>query len=243
MALDKRIIVLDRLDRDGPEIESLLKTRGFRVYAVGDETELLDVVGLSQPDVAIVAGQPSGLLVAQLASSGGFGGQTLVIVLWPGVPVEDAVRLLDAGVDYVATSFQPDCLAAQIRALIRHFGRERTAPSEIDLGYLRIDLKQRAVVVNGRSVSLTRTEFDVLRILAERPGTVLPSGEIMQQVMGVRMEEAEAQDLLKVHIHRLRQKLERDHHNPRLIRTVRGHGYMYAFERRLKDRSAKAAAG
>ena len=74
-------------------------------------------------------------------------------------------------------------------------------------------------------ISLTPTEFAVLRVLAERPGTVLPSGEIMQQVLGVRLSDPEAQDLLKVHVHRLRQKLEPDSEHPRFIRTVRGIGY------------------
>ncbi len=244
MALDKRIILLDRLDRDGPSLESFLVSRGFRVYSVIDESELLGVVRLSQPDVAIVAGQPTLALVSQLVGLGALGSPTLVIVLWAGAPVAETTRLLEMGVDYVAASFQPDWLASQIRALLRRCGRDREAQSEIDLGYLRIDLRQRKVNVDNREVPLTRTEFDVLRVLAERPGTVLPSGEIMQQVMGVRTGESEAQDLLKVHIHRLRQKLERDYRNPKLIRTVRGHGYMYAFERRLKDRSGpKATTG
>src|SRR5438309_1962957 len=84
------------------------------------------------------------------------------------------------------------------------------------------DLLQTQVTVSDREVSLTPTEFSVLRILAERPGTVLPSREIMQQVIGTSITESEAQDLLKVHIHRLRTKLEQDADDPRFIRTVRG---------------------
>jgi DNA-binding response OmpR family regulator len=168
-------------------------------------------------------------------------GRSILVVVWPQIPVSDAVTLLDVGADYVAASFQPDWLAAQIRAALRRFGMERVAPSVIELGYLRVDLQQRRVTVNEREVPLTRTEFDVLRVLAERPGTVLPSGEIMQHVMGIRIPEPEAQDLLKVHIHRLRQKLEQDLDNPRFIRTVRGQGYMYAFERRSREREEEPA--
>jgi DNA-binding response OmpR family regulator len=58
----------------------------------------------------------------------------------------------------------------------------------------------------------------------------------MQQVLGVPLPEPEAQDLVKVHIHRLRSKLEQNPESPRFIRTVRGHGYMYAFERRSQPR-------
>jgi len=125
--------------------------------------------------------------------------------------------------------------------MLRRFGSERMPPSIMELGYLKIDLHQRQVTVNGREVGLTRTEFDVLRVLGERPGTVLPSGEIMQNVMGVKIPESQAQDLLKVHIHRLRQKLEKDLENPRFIRSIRGQGYMYVFERRSKDRTPVAS--
>jgi DNA-binding response OmpR family regulator len=243
MALEKRLILFGRLDREGPELDAFLVARGFRAYTVENELELLDVVAFSRPDAVLLIGPPPQPLLSQLLKLNQRTGQTLVVVLWPGAPVSDAVKLLDGGVDHVVTTFQPDWLAAQIRADLRRSGRERSAPSVLDLDYLRIDLQQRCVTVHGREVMLTPTEFDVLQVLAERPGVVLPSGEVMQQVMGVRMAEAEAQDLLKVHIHRLRQKLDHDPGKPGCIRTVRGHGYMYAFERRSQERSASLVRG
>lgn len=238
MALEKRLILFGHLDREGPELDCLLTARGFRVYSLQDGLELLDVVSFSRPDVVLLVGPPLQPLLSRLLRVSQRSGQTLLVVLWPGAPMSAVVKLLDIGIDHVATTFQPDWLAAQIRADLRRFGRERSAPSILDLGYLRIDLEKRSVAVRGREVMLTRTEFDVLQVLAERPGVVLPSGEIMQQVMGVRMDEPEAQDLLKVHIHRLRQKLDHDPDKPGCIRTVRGHGYMYVFERRAHERPA-----
>jgi DNA-binding response OmpR family regulator len=236
MALQKRLIVYGRLPRSGPELDGLLRARGFQVYAVDSEEELLDSLEYSQPDAAVLAGSADFPSLCRIVGESHTVGRSLIIVVRPQMPVHDAVTLLEIGADYVATSFQPDWLAAQIRAALRRFSMDRNAPSIIELGYLHIDLQQRQVTVNEREVALTRTEFDVLRVLAERPGTVLPSGEIMQHVMGIRIPEQEAQDLLKVHIHRLRQKLEQDLDNPRFIRTVRGQGYMYAFERRSRER-------
>lgn len=243
MALEKRLILFGRLGRDGPEIDAFLAARGFRVYAVETDLELLDVVGFSRPDAVLLVGPPPQPLLSQLLRAGQRVGQTLVLILWPGAPVGDAVGLLDLGVDHVITTVQPDLLAAQIRADLRRLGRERSAVNVLNLDHLRIDLEQRSVTLGGEEVLLTRTEFDVLQVLAERPGVVLPSGEIMQQVMGVRMNESEAQDLLKVHIHRLRQKLDHDPGKPRCIRTVRGHGYMYVFERRSHERPAPLVRG
>lgn len=237
MVLGKRMAVLMRHFLDGPDLNVLLGARGFQVYGVEGDDELVEVVTFSHPDVVVIVGPPDRPSLPRVVQAARASGQTILAVVWPGVPVDEAVSLLEVGIDYVAPSFHPDWLAAQIHALLRRVGYERAPANVIDLGYLHIDLGRRLVTVNGREVPLTRTEFAVLRILAERPGTVMPSGEIMQQIMGVRMEEAEAQDLLKVHIHRLRQKLEHDQDNPRFIRTVRGHGYMYAFERRAKERT------
>lgn len=237
MALQRRLVVYGRLPRDGPEMDTLLRGRGFQVYAVDTEQELLDALEFGQPDAVVLLATREAPILCGLVPVAA--ARTPVFVVWPGMAVNDGVAVLDAGADYVTSSFQPDLLAAQIRANLRHSRMERNAPGTIELGYLRIDLQQRQVTVDGRVVPLTRTEFDVLRVLAERPGTVLPSGEIMQHVMGIRIADPEAQDLLKVHIHRLRQKLERDSDNPRFIRTVRGHGYMYAFERRARDRTAQ----
>jgi len=242
MRLEKRLVVFGRLPRDGIELDGALQDRGFQVYVVNGEEELLDVARYSQPDAVVVAGRPDKATLAHLVGITQDSGRGLIVSLCPGIAVADAVDLLEMGVDYVAGTYQPDWLAAQLRASLRRVGRERSATSVIELGPLRIDLQQRQVTVGDREVALTPTEFSVLRVLAERPGTVLPSGEIMQQVMGVRIPESEAQDILKVHIHRLRQKLETDAGDRRYIRTVRGHGYMYAFERRAKDRLASEAA-
>lgn len=237
MPLEKRLVVFGRLPRGQADVDEHLRERDFQVYAVEAEEDLLDALRFSQPDAVVLVGQPALPLLSRFVAASREGGRSLIVVLAPGIAVADAVALLEAGTDYVSSSYHPDWLASQIRACLRRFGGERSPTNVIELGHLRIDLQQRQVTVRGRSIQLTPMEFGVLRVLAERPGTVLPSGEIMQQVIGVRIPEPEAQDLVKVHIHRLRQKLEPDSDNPRFIRTVRGHGYMYAFERRSRERA------
>lgn len=238
MALEKRVVIFRAGAGERPNLDMTLRERGFQVYEVELEEELIDVMQYSHPDAAVLAGPASVPTFARVIAANQSSGGSAVVVVWPGISPSDAAALLDVGADHVSTSYQPEWLAAQIRACLRRFGSDRNPPSVIDLGHLRIDLQRRQVMVGGRAVALTPTEFAVLRVLAERPGTVLPSGEIMQQVMGVRIADAEAQDLLKVHVHRLRQKLEPDAESPRFIRTVRGHGYMYQFERRARERTS-----
>lgn len=237
MALTKRLVLSGDTARNSPGLEDLMRARGFQVYTVGGEDDLLDVVSFSQPDALLLVGPVSLPLASRLVSANQNAGKGLLAALWHGALPQQVVDLLDCGFDYVTVSYHPDTLAAQLRAVLRRVGRDRNPVTVIELGYLRIDLQTQEVTVEGGPVPLTPTEFAVLRALAERPGTVLPSGEIMQQVMGVRLDDAEAQDLLKVHIHRLRQKLEKDPINPRFIRTIRGRGYMYQFERRSKERT------
>jgi two-component system response regulator MtrA len=230
MALDKRLVLFGPALPGTPHLDELLRARGLQVYVVEAEEEVLDALTYSGPDAVLLLGPQVPALPRLLAARQD--SPSLLVVVWPSIPAVEAVTLLEHGVDYVASTAHPDWLAAQIRAYLRRSGRDRLATTVITLPELRIDLAERRVTVRDEVISLTPTEFSVLRVLAERPGTVLPSGEIMQHVMGVRIPEPEAQDLLKVHIHRLRQKLEGDPENPRFIRTVRGHGYMYAFERR-----------
>lgn len=232
-----RVVLFDVAGSTVSELDARLRAEEFQVYTVDSEEALLDALVYAHPDTAVLVESPSRPPSLQLVRRCQERGRSLVVVVRPGSTVAQTITLLAHGADYVCYVDSPALVAAQLRAGLRRFGRDFSVPAVIKLGYLEIDLQGRRTTVNGHEVALTRTEFEVLRVLAERPGTVLPSGEIMQHVAGVRMPENEAQDLLKVHISRLRQKLERDSNNPQFIRTVRGQGYMYAFERRSRERS------
>ena len=93
----------------------------------------------------------------------------------------------------------------------------------IDAGNVRIDLARHLVTVRGEPVNLTRSEFQVLRLLADRPGQVFSRKEIMEELWQAEFRgDVRACD---VHISNLRQKVERDPQDPELVLTVRGVGY------------------
>ena len=96
----------------------------------------------------------------------------------------------------------------------------------IDAGSVRIDLARHLVSIRGEPVNLTRSEFQVLRLLAERPGQVFSRLEIMEELWQSEFSgDVRACD---VHISNLRQKIERDPQDPELVLTVRGVGYRLA---------------
>ncbi|HEV3312479.1 MAG TPA: winged helix-turn-helix domain-containing protein, partial [Chloroflexota bacterium] len=108
----------------------------------------------------------------------------------------------------------------------------RKVSEVIESGPLRIDLARKEVALRTKRVPLTPTEFGILAVLAQQPGRVFSGVELLRQVHGYEAESGEAQDIVKVHVSRLRQKLEENPQSPRRIVNVRGQGYIYMFERR-----------
>ena len=100
------------------------------------------------------------------------------------------------------------------------------AAQEIVVGDLRIEPQGMRVTLGGRVLGLTTYEFALLKALAERAGRVLSREQLMDMVRG-NAEEAFDRSI-DVHISHLRQKLGDDPRNPRLLKTVRGAGYMLA---------------
>lgn len=124
-------------------------------------------------------------------------------------------------------------VVAAIRAIERRTQFNRRRGSDvIEAGPLRIDLARKEVTLQERRVPLTPTEFGILSVLAQQPGRVFSGVELLRHVHGYEAESGEAQDIVKVHVSRLRQKLEEDPQSPRRIVNVRGQGYIYMFERR-----------
>jgi DNA-binding response OmpR family regulator len=143
----------------------------------------------------------------------------------------DTVIGLSVGADdYVTKPFSPRELVARIRAMLR---RPRTVAAEAGaapdqppprvFGALRIDMDSREVFIDGDSIMLTRTEFDVLAALSARPGVVFSRRQLLDAVWAESWVGNE--HLVDVHIGHLRRKLGDDPTAPRYVVTVRGVGY------------------
>jgi two-component system, OmpR family, KDP operon response regulator KdpE len=134
----------------------------------------------------------------------------------------EKIAALDAGADdYVTKPFSVDELLARLRAALR-----RTVPSGapvLDIGQIRIDLEKRLVSVAGRPLSLTPTEYNLLRLLAQNEGKLLTHPTILREVWGPAYQEES--NYLHVYVSQLRRKIEPDPTRPRYIVTVPGVGY------------------
>ena len=145
-----------------------------------------------------------------------------IIMLTAKTDTVDVVLGLESGADdYVTKPFKPKELVARVRARLR---RQDDSPSEtLEVGDLTIDVPGHAVFRDGKEISLTPLEFDLLHTLASRPKQVFSRDELLEKVWGY--QHTSDTRLVNVHVQRLRSKIELDPENPQIVLTVRGVGY------------------
>ncbi len=149
-----------------------------------------------------------------------------ILILTARGEESDRVAGLELGADdYLAKPFSARELVARIRALVRR-ARGSTGPKErpLRVGSLMLDPGARRAELDGRELPLTSYEFEILRVLAERAGRVLSRELLMELAKGSAEESFDRS--IDVHISRLRHKLGDDPKRPRLLKTVRGSGYL-----------------
>ena len=154
---------------------------------------------------------------------------------WTQIPIiivsvrdreEDKIAALDAGADdYLTKPFGVGELTARVRAALR-----RSAQPESELVFqkddLMVDLARRNVLKQGQAVSLTPTEYDILRVLVQHAGKVMTHEQLIHSIWGSEsVNDEENSHLLRVNISNLRRKLEIDPSRPRYIVTEPGVGY------------------
>ncbi len=135
----------------------------------------------------------------------------------------DKITALDAGADdYITKPFGIGELMARMRVALRRANRGPNDPV-YQIDQLKVDLMQRRVTVNGQDVSLTPTEYDLLRLLARHAGKVITHTQLLHSVWGAGYEPDA--HLLRVNMSNLRHKIEPDPARPYYIQTEPGVGY------------------
>ena len=216
-----RVLVVEDDRPVRTSLEVALRQEGYEVCACPDASGIQRVVDQFRPDLAILdvhlGTGPDGYSTARLLR----GQSNLpVIMLTAADTVAERLEGFNSGADdYLIKPFSMAELLARVEALLRRTGRLTSAVRQV--GDVIIDDAARAVVRAGEKLDLTRTEFDLLAVLAKHPGQVLSKVQLLTQVWGF---DAYDVNLVEVHMSSLRRKLEA--HGPRLIQTVRGVGYV-----------------
>ena len=227
---EARILIVDDEPKLVHLVREVLTAAGFAVLAAGRPDEAIEKAALEQPALILLdiifSGPVDGYEIARRVREFS---SVPIIMLTAKAREADVLRGFDAGADdYLAKPFSSKELLARVRAVLKRAHREPTALTETEIvgPNLRIDLARRRVIVNGREVSLTPTEYKLLHELAAHRNQVMLHEQLLTAVWGP--EYRDDVDYLRAYIRYLRKKLELDPANPKFIVTSPGAGYMLA---------------
>ena len=227
--MDARILLVE----DDPSIREVtaigLRAAGFEVETAADGAAGLERWRRDSPDLVLLDVMLPRLDGLEVCREIRRESMVPIVMLTARGDTIDVVVGLEAGAhDYVRKPFEMPELVARIRAALRRKRgtTEADASSSLQLGSLTIDTAGRTVRRDDDEIALTRTEFDLLVELAQRPGQVLTRDQLLDRVWGY--DYLGDSRLVDVAIGRVRAKVERDPANPELLLTVRGSGYKAA---------------
>lgn len=214
-------------------VEDEIKTGDYLKQGLGEAGYIVDLTRDGLDGMQMALAEPYDLIVldVMLPTLDGWqvlqalrkaGQDTPVIYLTARDQVGDRVKGLELGADdYLVKPFSFAELLARVRTLLRR--GKTTEPSILKVADLELDLLKRRVQRAGERIDLTAKEFTLLELLMRRQGEVLPRSLIASQVWDMNFDSDT--NVIEVAIRRLRAKVD-DNFTPKLIRTVRGMGYV-----------------
>lgn len=223
-----RVLVIDDSTADRRLLHDALEAEGFEVEEAEDGQDGLRKLFAARPDVIVLdvlMPNMDGWTVCERVREFT---DTPIIMLTSLDREEEIVKGLELGADdFVSKPVSPRQLIARLKSVVRrtHTHPEDKSDFRYDDGVLVIDTAQHQVLLNGRPVELSPTEFRLLVSLAEAPGRVHDYAWLLTAVWGD--EYVNDIDFLRVYIWRLRKKLEEDPEHPSRIVTERGFGYRF----------------
>lgn len=219
-----RVFVVDDEEPLARLVASYLERDGFDATVMVDGAEALQLARLSTPDVVVLDLGLPGLDGVEVCRQLRTFTDCYVLMLTARADELDKLVGLSVGADdYMTKPFSPRELVARVRVLLRRPRREASLDTALRFGPLELDVAGREARLGGEPVELTRTEFDVLAALAERPKAVFTRRQLVEAVWGPTWVGDE--HLVDVHIGHLRRKLGDDADSGRFVRTIRGVGY------------------
>jgi phosphate regulon transcriptional regulator PhoB len=208
-----------------------LEREGFETLRAYDGEEALKAVKAEKPDLVILDLMLPGIQGMDVCSiirkDRNTAAIPVIMVTAKGDEIDKILGLEIGADDYVTKPFSVRELLARVRAVLRRFAvsSEIEKSETFDFKDLHIDFSSHVVIINGKHVDLSPTEFKLLRFLSRRPGRVYTRDQILDHVWGESFVEPRTVD---VHIKRLRAHIEENIGEPRYILTVRGVGYKFA---------------
>jgi two-component system KDP operon response regulator KdpE len=219
----QRVLVVDDENAIRRYLRAALSAQGFAIVEAANGQEAINAVVSNHPDLIILdLGLPDfdGIEVTRRLREWS---QTPIIILSVREAENDKIAALDAGADdYLTKPFSTGELMARMRVALR---RVASTPDEpvLEVDNLKMDISRRIVTVEDEQISLTPTEYEILRLLLQNAGKVLTHRQLLRQVWGTAYESE--MHILRVNISNLRRKIEPDPSRPHYLLTEPGVGY------------------
>jgi DNA-binding response OmpR family regulator len=224
-AVRTQVLIAEDDARQAEGVRRYLVAEGYEAVVVPDGRAAIDAVRRERPDLLILdlmMPKVDGLDVCRVLRAEY---DLPILMLTARASEEDLLLGLDLGADdYLTKPYSPRELMARVRTLLRRAGRR---PAEehrlLAVGDITVDPVRREVCRDGRPVSCTRGEFEVIATLAAEPGRVFTRRQLLQRTRG--WESYPTDRTIDMHVLNLRRKLETDPASPRHLITVYGVGY------------------
>jgi DNA-binding response OmpR family regulator len=230
-----RVLVVEDDETMADVLSAYLTRAGYEALWASDGTEALSMWSRIKPDVVILdilLPTISGLEVLRRRRA--LADDAAVIILSARGEEEDRLVGLETGADdYVVKPFSPREVVLRVEALLRRAERltgNRLLNETLSIGDLTIDLAGHVATRGNSQLSLTSREFDLLAFLATNPGQTFSKADLLRRVWGWDFGDTST---VTVHVRRLREKLEDDPSDPRIVLTVGRAGYRLARETEL----------
>lgn len=225
MMAKQRILVVDD-DKEAVRLMwAYLERAGYEVLVAYDGATAVFKLRQEQPDLLLLdlmLPDQDGFDITRMVRRDPALAKIPIIMLTARVDDTDKIVGLEMGADdYVTKPYNPREVVARVRARLRTHAP--TSPQVLQVGALSLDVGKREAEVNGRTIELTPTEFNLLQIMMEQAGYVCTRSELIRRGLGTDYEGIDR--TLDSHIRNLRQKIEPDSKSPTYIHTVYGVGY------------------
>lgn len=226
--MPKRVAIVEDEAELAALIDYNLTRSGFEVRSFGGSGGVLKALEEFKPDLVVLdvmLPESDGFQVCrQIRQSSALGRIPVLFLTARSDEVDRVLGLEIGGDDYMTKPFSPRELVARVKAHLRREDMDNE-PTALDVGPFRLDRDARRVMQDGRELTLTSTEFNLLEFFLMHRGHAYSRDQLLESVWGAQRYVAPR--TVDVHVRRLREQIEEQADNPKYLTTVRGFGYRF----------------
>ena len=204
-----------------------LTSEGYNVFEAYNGKEALDIVANNEIHLVLMdIMMPEMDGIQAMVKIREISNVPVILLTAKGEDTDKILGLTVGADDYVTKPFNPVELQARVKSQLRRYmllGSGMKTPGKSQMGGIELDDKAKEVTLDGEKVNLTRTEYDILKLLMDHPGEVFSPNEIYEKVW--KDNPFGTENTVAVHIRHLREKIEYNPQEPRYLKVVWGRGY------------------